>query len=114
MRFGVGRRRNGWRGRSEGEGRAKGTTARPTFPETQPAPTPYPVVLPPELPLCLQVARSHKGIVELHPGQKAIIASGFSETDRVKEVQSLGAAAYIRKPFLLEKIGVAVKRELEK
>ena len=57
---------------------------------------------------------TYQKIVELHPGQKAIIASGFSETDRVKEVQSLGAAAYIRKPFLLEKIGVAVKRELEK
>ena len=57
---------------------------------------------------------TYKKIAELHPGQKAIIASGFSETDRVKEVRRLGAAAYIRKPFLLEKIGVAVKRELEK
>ena len=57
---------------------------------------------------------TYKRILELHPGQKAIIASGFSETDRVKEVQSLGAGAYIKKPFLLEKIGVAVKEELEK
>ena len=57
---------------------------------------------------------TYKKIIELHPGQKALIASGFSETDRVKEVQSLGAGAYIRKPFLLEKIGLAVKEELEK
>lgn len=57
---------------------------------------------------------SYKKILEIHPGQKAIIASGFSETDRVKELQSLGAGAYIRKPFLLEKIGLAVKKELEK
>lgn len=57
---------------------------------------------------------TYKKILELHPGQKAIIASGFSETDRVKEVESLGAGAYIRKPFLLEKIGLAVKEELEK
>ena len=56
---------------------------------------------------------TYKQILELHPGQKAIIASGFSETDRVKELQSLGAGAYIRKPFLLEKIGLAVKEELE-
>jgi len=55
---------------------------------------------------------TYKKILEIHPGQKAIIASGFSETDRVKAVQSLGAGAYIRKPFLLEKIGVAVKEEL--
>ena len=57
---------------------------------------------------------TYKKILETHPGQKAIIASGFSETDRVKKVLSLGAGAYIRKPFLLEKIGVAVKKELEK
>ena len=57
---------------------------------------------------------TYKKILELHPGQKAIIASGFSETDRVKKVQSLGAGVYIRKPFLLEKIGIAVKEELEK
>ena len=57
---------------------------------------------------------TYKKILEIHPGQKAIIASGFSETDRVKEVQSLGAGAYIKKPFLLEKMGLAVKEELEK
>jgi CheY-like chemotaxis protein len=57
---------------------------------------------------------TYKKILKLHPGQKAIIASGFSETGRVKEVQNLGAGAYIRKPLLLEKIGIAVKKELEK
>ena len=57
---------------------------------------------------------TYKKIIEIHPGQKAIIASGFAETDCVKEVQRLGAGAYIRKPLLLEKIGVAVKKELEK
>ena len=57
---------------------------------------------------------TYKKMIELHPGQKAIIASGFSETDRVKELQSLGAGTYVRKPFLLEKIGLAVKEELEK
>jgi len=55
---------------------------------------------------------TYKKILELHPGQRAIIASGFSETDRVKEVQRLGAGAYTKKPFLLEKIGLAVKEEL--
>ncbi len=57
---------------------------------------------------------TYKKILEMHPGQKAIIASGFSETGRVKEVQVLGAGAYIKKPFLLEKIGPAVKEELDK
>ena len=57
---------------------------------------------------------TYKKILEIHPEQKAIIGSGFSETDRVKETLALGAGAYIGKPFLLEKIGLAVKEELEK
>ncbi|MBT3257694.1 MAG: transporter substrate-binding domain-containing protein [Deltaproteobacteria bacterium] len=57
---------------------------------------------------------TYRKIIEIHPEQKAIIASGFSETDRAKELQHLGARAYIRKPFLLEKIGLAVKEELAK
>jgi CheY-like chemotaxis protein len=55
---------------------------------------------------------TYKKILELHPGQKAIIASGFSETERVKEAQKLGAGAYVKKPYTLEKIGIAVKTEL--
>jgi PAS domain S-box-containing protein len=53
-----------------------------------------------------------RGILDLHPNQKAIIASGFSETDRVKEAQSLGAGEYVRKPYTIEKIAHAVKAEL--
>ena len=53
-------------------------------------------------------------IIKLHPGQKVIIASGFSETVRVKEAQKLGAGEYIKKPYTLEQIGLAVKNELAK
>ncbi|MDY6974110.1 MAG: response regulator, partial [Thermodesulfobacteriota bacterium] len=56
---------------------------------------------------------TYKRIVELIPGQKAIIASGFSETKRVKEAQKIGVGAYVKKPYLLEKIGMAVRRELD-
>ena len=53
--------------------------------------------------------------LELRPVQEVIVAIGFSETGRVKvkEAQSPGAGAYMKKPFLLEKIGLAVKEELE-
>jgi CheY-like chemotaxis protein len=57
---------------------------------------------------------TYKKILELYPGQKAIIVSGFSETECVKEAQKLGAAQYIKKPYTLEKIGLAVKQEFEK
>lgn len=55
-----------------------------------------------------------KQVVKLHPQQKAIIASGYSETERVLEAQRLGVAAYIKKPYSLEKIGVAIKQELNR
>ena len=57
---------------------------------------------------------TYQRILESHPGQKAIIASGFSETDRVKEALKLGAGAYIKKPYLLERIGIAVREELDR
>jgi DNA-binding NarL/FixJ family response regulator len=49
-----------------------------------------------------------------HPGQKAIIASGYSETDRVKDTQKLGAGQYVKKLYTMEKIGLAVKEALGK
>jgi len=57
---------------------------------------------------------TYKEILKLHPDQKAIVASGFSETDRAKEVERLGAGQYIKKPYTLEKIGMAVRKELKK
>jgi len=56
---------------------------------------------------------TYKRILEILPEQKAIIASGFSETDRVQEAQRLGAGAYVKKPYVLEKIGMAVRSELD-
>jgi CheY-like chemotaxis protein len=55
---------------------------------------------------------TYKQIIFHHPDQRAIITSGFSETDRVWEVQRLGAGNYIRKPYTIEKIALAVKAEL--
>ena len=56
---------------------------------------------------------TYERIIARHPGQKAITASGFSETNRVKKAQGLGAGAYVKKPYTLEKIGLAVKAELK-
>ena len=56
---------------------------------------------------------TYKHILALHPNQKAIIASGFSETALVREAQNLGAGAYVKKPYTAEEIGVAVHRMLK-
>jgi DNA-binding NarL/FixJ family response regulator len=55
---------------------------------------------------------TYKLILEINPKQKAIIVSGFSETDRVNQAQALGAGAYVKKPYLLERLGLAVRQEL--
>ena len=55
---------------------------------------------------------TYKKILKLKPGMKAIITSGFSESDRVKKALKLGAGMYIKKPYTMEKIGLAVSREL--
>jgi PAS domain S-box-containing protein len=57
---------------------------------------------------------TYRKMLEIHPHQKAIIVSGFSETERVIKAQELGAGAYVKKPYVLEKLGLAVRKELER
>jgi PAS domain S-box-containing protein len=58
--------------------------------------------------------QTYEQIVKLRPGQKAIIASGYAETEDVRVAQSLGAGEYVKKPYTLEKLGRSVKLELSK
>jgi two-component system, cell cycle sensor histidine kinase and response regulator CckA len=57
---------------------------------------------------------TYQRALAINPKQRAIIVSGFSETDRVHKALALGAGAYVRKPYMMEKIGMAVRRELLK
>ncbi|RPH50646.1 MAG: response regulator [Desulfobacteraceae bacterium] len=57
---------------------------------------------------------TYRRILEINPKQKAIIVSGFSATDNVKKAQDLGAGSYIKKPYLIEKIGIAIRDELKR
>ncbi|MBU3928702.1 MAG: response regulator, partial [Bacteroidetes bacterium] len=56
---------------------------------------------------------TYERVIKIHPNQKAIIVSGFAETDEVQETIKLGANKYIKKPFTLEKIGMVIKEELK-
>ena len=55
---------------------------------------------------------TYKRILKFNPKQKAVIVSGFSETERVREAQQLGAGAYIKKPYRMIEIGQVIKQEL--
>ena len=57
---------------------------------------------------------TYRRILCHRPGQKAIITSGYSETSRVSEAQRLGAGQYLKKPYTIENLGMAVKEELKR
>jgi len=57
---------------------------------------------------------TYERITKIHPKQKAVIVSGFAETEEVKKTQRLGAGKYIKKPLRLQEIGLAIREELKK
>ena len=61
--------------------------------------------------LAVAIGTSH-GAYKFKPGQKAILTSGYSETNRVKEAQHIGATIYLRKPYTMEQVGIALRKEL--
>jgi PAS domain S-box-containing protein len=56
---------------------------------------------------------TYRSILIHRPDQKAVIASGFAETGRVKKALALGAGPYVKKPYTIEKIGKAVRQALD-
>jgi len=72
------------------------------------------IVLDMVMPKGINGRETYKEIIKVRPGQKAVIASGYAKTEEVSAAQNIGAGKYIKKPYTLEKIGVAVKEELEK
>jgi len=57
---------------------------------------------------------TYRKLLEINAGQKAIIASGYSESEKVRTALRIGAGAYVKKPYLLDKIGMAVRTELDR
>jgi len=56
--------------------------------------------------------QTYKEIITIHPGQKAVILSGFSENKDVKATLQLGAGDFIKKPYTLEQLGRVVSKML--
>jgi two-component system, cell cycle sensor histidine kinase and response regulator CckA len=55
---------------------------------------------------------TYKRILDIAPGQKSVIVSGFSGTDRLKEVLRLSKGVFVKKPYVIQKLGVAVRNVL--
>jgi len=56
--------------------------------------------------------QTYEKIIALHPGQNAVIISGYTQTEDVKETQRMGAGPYLKKPVTLERLGLTVKEAL--
>ncbi len=55
---------------------------------------------------------TYEQMLKINPQQKAIVISGFSENEELAKIQALGVSHFIRKPYTLDQLGVAVKQSL--
>lgn len=55
---------------------------------------------------------TYRKILEISPGQKAVIVSGYSEDERVREALELGIGAYLQKPYNMEQVSRVLRKEL--
>jgi two-component system, cell cycle sensor histidine kinase and response regulator CckA len=51
-------------------------------------------------------------IFTFKPNQRAVIASGFTESELIQEALQLGARAYLKKPYTIASIAKAIKRAM--
>ncbi|MCK4856822.1 MAG: PAS domain S-box protein [candidate division Zixibacteria bacterium] len=57
-------------------------------------------------------AETYRQALEINPSQKAIIMSGYADSERVQKALKLGAGAFVKKPLTLKSIAQAVRQEL--
>ncbi len=56
--------------------------------------------------------QTYEQMISINPGQKAVIISGFSESDDVKAALAMGAGKFIKKPYSINQLGRAIKETL--
>jgi PAS domain S-box-containing protein len=56
--------------------------------------------------------QTYEKILQIRPGQKAIIISGYSETDEISKVRELGVSRFLEKPVTLPVLALAIRQEL--
>ncbi|HEX2924472.1 MAG TPA: ATP-binding protein, partial [Chloroflexota bacterium] len=72
------------------------------------------VILDMVMPGGMDGTESYRQISTICPGQKALVLSGFAETERVREAQRLGAGTYLPKPVSIDQLAKAVREELDR
>jgi len=82
--------------------------------EKQPGKTPFDLMV---IDLVLGDAfdgvETYKKVLELYPGQKAVLASGFADITRIVEARKLGISRCFQKPYTLESLGKNIRMALD-
>jgi two-component system cell cycle sensor histidine kinase/response regulator CckA len=58
--------------------------------------------------------QTYREIIKINPDQRAVIVSGFSQTDSVNKAMQLGAGAYLKKPYIRKQMGMTVLNVLDR
>jgi DNA-binding NarL/FixJ family response regulator len=56
---------------------------------------------------------TYRSILGFKPDQRAIIVSGFSDSELVKDTLKLGAHCYVKKPYSIDSISKAIRDALD-
>jgi len=72
------------------------------------------VVLDMLMPPGINGLQTYRAIIAMHPGQRALIVSGFSESGDVKAAMQLGVGGFVKKPYTMNQIARAIKNEMER
>lgn len=57
---------------------------------------------------------TYEEIQKSNPSQKAIVISGFSESEEIELIKKLGVSHFVKKPYTLNQIGMVIKQALNK
>lgn len=57
--------------------------------------------------------QTYEEILRFRPEQRAIIASGFAKNEDVNQVLNKGASSFVRKPYTMMTLGIAIKEALK-
>ncbi len=71
------------------------------------------VVLDMLMPGGMDGVETYHEIAKIHPGQKAVVTSGFSESEQFYSLKDVGVTQYLQKPFSLEQLATTIRRELD-
>jgi two-component system cell cycle sensor histidine kinase/response regulator CckA len=56
---------------------------------------------------------TYREATRIRPDQKAVVANGFPQTERVQTAQALGAGPLVAKPYRIRELARAIRQELD-